>query len=103
MGVAPKNLTMADIAWNEVDHDKRQMPSLGVYGGEPLTWSLSQEDHLPANVKFDKDNGGIYMEKTKDVTAAPEQTYTLTVQNPLGKAETKFKLKIDKKPTVPTV
>jgi hypothetical protein len=95
--IAPQNLKMADIVWSVLDHDKVQMPSLGVSGSQPRSWSLAPLD-LPVNVKFNNTTGAIFMDTGKNIAAADEKTYTLTVSNPLGKAETTFKLKVEKNP-----
>ncbi|MBK7822029.1 MAG: hypothetical protein IPJ61_13415 [Tessaracoccus sp.] len=88
----PGMLTMADVAWMTYEHDKSASPVLGIPGSAPRKWALSPA--LPKGLLFLNDTGAVVMELGVDVPPAPEATYTLSVDNEVGRLDTSFKLKI---------
>lgn len=88
----PGMLTMANVAWLTYEHDKLASPVLGIPGSAPRKWALSPA--LPKGLLFLDDTGTVAMELGVDVPAAPEASYTLTVDNGVGRLETSFKLKV---------
>ncbi len=90
----PEQLTMPDIVWFTYQHDEKQGPSLSRLGSAPRKWSLTPE--LPPGLCFNPENGFVAMERGVDVPVAPKKTYTLSVKNVVGSAETTFTLEIRK-------
>jgi hypothetical protein len=88
----PAELGMADVTWYTIAHNELTGPALQVPGSYPRRWAISPA--LPEGLVFDAEDGSVSMIEGYDVPPAARRTYTLTVANDLGRAETTFDLEI---------
>src|SRR5258707_6192656 len=92
VGTKPAELAMTDVTWYTIAHNEVTGPALQVPGSMPRQWTISRA--LPEGLAFDAEDGSITMREGVDVPPAPRRTYSLTVSNGLGKAETTFELEV---------
>ena len=88
----PGLLTMQDVAWFTYEHDMSAGPVLGIPGSPPRDWTLTPD--LPAGLVFFPGSGAVSMETGIDVPAAPKATYTISVDNKVGRQQATFTLQI---------